>query len=39
VFVCADLGVSDVMTAGISDHVWSIEEIVGLLHAGEKEAA
>jgi hypothetical protein len=27
------------MAAGIADHVWSIEEIVGLLDAAEKKAA
>jgi hypothetical protein len=27
------------VAAGISDHVWSMEEIVGLLDAAEKKAA
>lgn len=27
------------MAVGIADHVWSIEEIVGLLDAAEKKAA
>ena len=26
------------MAAGISDHVWSIEEIIGLLDAAEKKS-
>jgi len=26
------------MAAGVSDHVWSLEEIVGLLEAAEKKS-
>lgn len=33
------LRVTPAMAAGISDHVWSIEEIVGLLGAAQKTAA
>ena len=33
------LRVTPPMEAGIADHVWSIEEIVGLLDAAEKKAA
>lgn len=33
------LRVTPAMAAGIADHVWSIEEIVGLLDAAEKKAA
>jgi hypothetical protein len=33
------LRVTPAMEAGISDHVWSIEEIVGLLDATEKKVA
>jgi hypothetical protein len=33
------LRVTPAMAAGISDHVWSIEEIVGLLDAAQKTAA
>lgn len=33
------LRVTPAMAAGVSDHVWSIEEIVGLLDAAEKKAA
>ena len=33
------LRVTPAMEAGISDHVWSIEEIVGLLDAADKKAA
>jgi hypothetical protein len=32
------LRVTPAMQAGLSDHVWSIEEIVGLLDAVEKKA-
>lgn len=32
------LRITPAMPAGISDHVWSIEEIVGLLDAAEKQA-
>jgi IS1 family transposase len=33
------LRVTPAMAAGVSDHVWSIEEIVGLLDAADKKAA
>lgn len=33
------LRVTPAMAAGIADHVWSIEEIVGLLDAADKKAA
>jgi hypothetical protein len=33
------LRIAPAMAAGISDHVWSIEEIVGLLDAAEKRVA
>jgi hypothetical protein len=33
------LRVTPAMEAGVSDHVWSIEEIVGLLERREEEAA
>jgi hypothetical protein len=33
------LRVTPAMEAGVSDHVWSIGEIVGLLNAGEQKAA
>jgi IS1 family transposase len=33
------LRITPAMAAGISNHVWSIEEIVGLLDAAEKKAA
>ena len=33
------LRVTPAMEAGISDHVWPIEEIVGLLDAADKKAA
>ena len=33
------LRVTPAMEAGISDQVWSIEEIVGLLDAADKKAA
>jgi hypothetical protein len=33
------LRITPAMAAGISDHVWSIVEIVGLLDAAEKKAA
>ena len=33
------LRVTPAMEAGISDHVWPIEEIVGLLDAADKTAA
>jgi IS1 family transposase len=33
------LRVTPAMAAGISDHVWSLEEIVGLLDAADKKAA
>ena len=32
------LRVTPAIEAGIADHVWSIEEIIGLLDAGEKDA-
>jgi hypothetical protein len=32
------LRITPAMAAGISDHVWSIEEIVGLLDAAEKSS-
>jgi hypothetical protein len=44
--VCADfarihrtLRITPAMAAGISDHVWSVQEIVGLPDAAEKKAA
>lgn len=33
------LKVTPAMEAGISDHVWSLEEVVALLEAEEKRAA
>jgi hypothetical protein len=33
------LSITPAMAAGISDRVWSIEEIVGPLDAAEKKAA
>jgi hypothetical protein len=33
------LRVTPAMAAGVSDHVWSIEEIVGLLNAAQQTAA
>lgn len=33
------LRVTPAMEAGIADHVWSIEELVGLLETEPKEAA
>lgn len=33
------LRVTPAMAAGVSDHVWSLEEIVGLLDAAAKKAA
>ena len=33
------LRVTPAMEAGVADHVWSIEEIVGLLDAADKKAA
>ena len=33
------LRVTPAMAAGLSDHVWSIEELVGLLDAAEERAA
>lgn len=33
------LGGTPAMAAGLSDHVWSVEEIIGLLDAAEKKAA
>ncbi|MFZ0734464.1 MAG: hypothetical protein WAM79_19240 [Candidatus Sulfotelmatobacter sp.] len=33
------LRVTPAMEAGIADHVWSLEELVGLLDAKEREAA
>jgi hypothetical protein len=33
------LRVTPAMAAGLSDHVWSIEEMIGLLDAGDKIAA
>jgi hypothetical protein len=33
------LRVTPAMEAGVSNHVWEIEEIVGLLDVGEKKAA
>ena len=33
------LRITPAMAAGISDHVWSLEEIVGLLDAADRRAA
>lgn len=33
------LGGTPAMLAGLTDHVWSVEEIIGLLEAAEKKAA
>jgi hypothetical protein len=33
------LRITPAMAAGISNHVWSTEEIIGLLDAAEKKAA
>jgi len=33
------LGGTPAMRAGLADHVWSVEEIIGLLDAAEKKAA
>jgi hypothetical protein len=33
------LGVTPAMEAGIADHVWSIEEVVGLLHSPSQRTA
>ena len=33
------LRVTSAMAAGLADHVWSIEEIVGLLEIAERPAA
>jgi hypothetical protein len=33
------LGTSPAIKAGIADHIWSIEEIIGLLEAREQKAA
>ena len=33
------LRITPAMAAGISDHVWSLEEIVGLLDAPDRRAA
>jgi hypothetical protein len=33
------LRVTPAMEAGLSDHVWSLEELAGLLDAAEKKAA
>ena len=32
------LRVTPAMEAGVSDHVWSLEELIGLLEAQEKQA-
>jgi hypothetical protein len=33
------LRVTPAMAAGVTDHVWSLEEVVGLLDAADKKAA
>ena len=33
------LRVTPAMEAGVASHVWSLEEIVGLLNAADKKAA
>ena len=33
------LRITPAMAAGLTDHVWSVEEIVGLLELAEKEPA
>ncbi len=33
------LRITPAMAAGVADHVWSLEEIVGLLDAADEKAA